>query len=160
MLPGSIRSLLALFVLVLLAVFVQGCSQIALLMKRPAQGDDCRSCHAPGKVAGAWDFSAIYAQPKSHHPVGVNYPLGPSAFPDYNQPNGQNARIAFFDRNGNGQADIDEIQLFGADIAVMVECGSCHRSHGEAAQPDTVTANAYLRFANTGSALCITCHRQ
>jgi len=160
MMTISKLSLLALFSVTLLSVSLPGCSQVEYLLKRPAQGDDCRSCHASNGVAGAKDFSSIYANPKSHHPVGVSYPLGPAAFPNLNLPDGQGAHIAYFDRNGNGQPDIDEIQLFGTNIAMMVECASCHKPHGNAPVSGKARAEAYLRFDNGNSALCSTCHRQ
>lgn len=160
MMPGSIRSLLALCAIALFNVAIVGCSQIKFLQKRPAQGDDCRSCHAAGAVAGAKDFSDIYANPKSHHPVGVSYPLGGTAFPKYNLPDGHSDHIEFFDRNNNGRPDPDEIQLFGTNIAVMVECASCHKPHGTVPQAGHVANDYYLRFANANSALCTTCHRQ
>ena len=117
-----------------------------------AQAVDCRTCHAPDGATGARDFSHIYAKPSSHHPVGVKY----SAALNSNQPNGQSAGVIFFDRNGNGLPDADEIQLFGESGAATVECASCHREHGNA--PAGASGNFYLRVDNTGSALCITCH--
>lgn len=158
--PVSKLSLIALCAITLLNVSLPGCSQIEYLQKRPAQGDDCRSCHGTNGIAGAKDFSSIYANPKSHHPVGVSYPLGPASYPNLNLPDGQSTHIAFFDRNGNGQPDIDEIQLFGTDIAMMVECASCHKPHGNGLASVNTPAESYLRFDNGSSALCRTCHRQ
>jgi hypothetical protein len=109
---------------------------------------------------GAKDFRSIYANPMSHHSVGVSYPLGSNAYPNFNLPNGQSADIAFFDRNGNGQSDIDEIQLFGTTVPVTVECASCHKAHGSSPVSGKAPADLYLRIANVGSALCMTCHRQ
>ncbi|TAN81618.1 MAG: hypothetical protein EPN14_04645 [Gallionella sp.] len=139
----------ALWVAVLVAASTPGCAQ-----KRYTQNVDCRSCHAPGKVAGARDFSPIYANAASHHLVGVKYPLGLQSNPNFNQPSVRGADIAFFDRNGNGRPDHDEVLLFGADGAVTVECASCHEPHGNSPAP----ANAHLRFDNVGSAVCATCH--
>ena len=120
-----------------------------------AQNVDCRSCHAPDGASGTKDFSAIYAKPLSHHPVGIEYPAGNQGF---RTPDGQGVDVTIFDRNGNGQPDDDEIQLFGESGVATIECASCHREHGNTPAPVNAPANSYLRFDNTGSALCTTCH--
>lgn len=148
--------LTALFAITLLNVSIPGCAQNGFAPKGYAQKDDCRFCHAPGKVAA--DFSAIYANPKSHHPVGVKYPYESAASPDYNLPNGHGAGITFFDRNGNSQPDSDEIRLYGVRGAVIISCASCHREHGTAPLPARPSGDYYLRVNNAGSALCSTCH--
>jgi len=140
--------LLALCTIMLLAVSIRGY----------AQNVDCRSCHTSNGAAGARDFSHIYANPSSHHPVGAKYPAGLNAKQNFKLPNGQSAGITFFDRNGNGQPDNDEIQLFSESGVATVECASCHSKHGNATPPASAIRNHYLRFDNAGSALCITCH--
>lgn len=165
LMPISKRFLLASFAITLLNVSILGCAQNEfvpkeLAQKVSAQNIDCRTCHTSSRAVGAKDFSSIYADPKSHHPVGIAYPLGSNAFPKFNLPNGQTADIAFFDRNGNGLPDIDEIQLFGTNVAVTVECASCHKEHESSPESDNASARLYLRIDNVGSALCITCHRQ
>ena len=150
-----IKILPVLFAIMLINFSVTGCAQ-----KRYTQNIDCRSCHSSNKVAGARDFSQIYANAASHHSVGVKYPVGVKADPGFNLPNGQGADIAFFDRNGNGRPDRDEILLFGTTGAVTIECASCHKAHGNAPLPATAAVNHYLRVNNVGSALCITCHNQ
>jgi len=121
------------------------------------QNVDCRTCHTSGGAEGAMDFSHIYAYPASHHPVGIKYPAGLNTKPNFNQPNARSSGVAFFDRNGNGQPDNDEILLFGAGAAT-VECSSCHMRHGNTPPPAGAARNHYLRVDNAGSALCITCH--
>ena len=148
--------LTALFAIALLNVSILGCAQNGITQMGHAQKDDCRFCHAPGKVAA--DFSAIYANPRNHHPVGVTYPYGSTASPDYNLPNGHGAGIIFFDRNNNNRPDSDEIRLFGVKGAAVISCASCHREHGAAALPANISGGNYLRLNNTGSALCSTCH--
>ena len=142
---------------VLSTVSLHGC---ALIQNRtPTHGPvDCRSCHTPDGASGAKDFSRIYANPSTHHPVGVKYPVGFNAKPGFNSPNGHSSEIEFFDRNGNGQPDSDEIQLFGESGVVTVECASCHKEHGNIPASANAIRNHYLRFDNTGSALCTTCH--
>jgi hypothetical protein len=141
-------------------VSILGCAQMGVAKKGNAQSEVCRSCHTPNGAAGARDFSPIYAKLKSHHPVGVTYPLAAKADPNFKLPNVQSADIAFFDRNNNGLLDTDEIRLFGANGAVTVECASCHREHGTPPLPAKATADAYLRVNNAGSALCTTCHNK
>ncbi len=132
---------------------------------RHAQGGDCRACHSANGhgtngTTGARDFSAIYANPGSHHPVGVRYPPASQAEPKFQMPDSRNDVAAFFDRNGNGQPDNDEVVLFGANGAMTVECASCHREHGSSRSPGGTAADPYLRVENANSALCMTCHRQ
>jgi predicted small lipoprotein YifL len=175
----SKRFLPTLFVLSLVNVSILGCAQKGPVQKPEAQAESvqaesaqpenvqlksalsesCRSCHTSTGAAGAKDFSSIYANPKSHHPFGVKYPLAAQVEPKFNLPNGSNADVAFFDRNANGQPDSDEIMLFGANGVVTVECASCHKEHGSSPLSGKVSGS-YLRFANVGSALCITCHHK
>lgn len=131
---------------------------VAVSIRVHAQNVDCRSCHAPNGAVGATDFSPIYASPTTHHSVGRNYPAGLNATPNFNQPNGQSAGLTFFDRNGNGQPDNDEIQLFSEGGAATVECASCHAPHGNEPAPTNTAGNLHLRGGNKGSALCTTCH--
>ena len=162
------KFLLAIF-LILLNVSIGGCAQHKFVQnkyvqKKNAQNIDCRSCHSPYGSEEARDFSSIYNNPASHHSVGVSYPLGPNGFPNFNPPTGKSAdaqsdEVFFFDRNENGQPDSDEVQLYGTDVRVTVECSSCHKKHGDLLMPEN-PPNAYLRIANVSSALCITCHRQ
>lgn len=155
--PNLIRFLPVLLSATLFILSFQGCAQTGFAQQGKAQSESCRSCHAPNGAAGAKDFSAIYADPKSHHPVGVLYPIGSVADQKFNQPDRQTGDITFFDRNGNGQPDSDEIHLFGTNGEATVECASCHSEHGGGLP---APAGFHLRVDNTGSALCLTCHRQ
>ena len=158
--PRTNRLLLSLCAVMLLDVSITGCAQNQIAKKAADQNVDCRTCHSPGGIPGARDFSSIYANPKSHHPVGVNYPLGANAYPNFRVPNGYIEGIAFFDRNGNGRPDPDEIQLYGTSVSVTVECASCHRPHEDSLESGYSHNDPYLRFDNGRSALCSTCHRQ
>jgi predicted small lipoprotein YifL len=187
--PIPKRFLLAFCVVTLLDLSIAGCAQKGIVQNVPApqdvsapekwnapqrwnapqqsndlqklnvQSENCRSCHAPNGAAGARDFSAIYDSPKSHHPVGVKYPLAAQGGTNFQLLDGRNADVSFFDRNGNGQPDSDEIQLFGGSGAATVECASCHKEHGGLPVSGIRSPDFYLRVANVGSALCITCHR-
>lgn len=123
-----------------------------------AQNIDCRNCHSFNGPAGAKDFSAIYASPATHHSVGMNYPTGFNAQQNFKQPNGHSGGITFFDSNGNGQPDDNEIQMFSDKGAATVECASCHQPHENEPAPPGISGKAYLRVANKGSALCTICH--
>jgi hypothetical protein len=159
LIPRPKSSLPALFAFTLLNMSILGCAQNEYTKKVLDQNVDCRTCHSPKGIAEARDFSLIYANPKSHHPVGVSYPLGSNAYPNFRQPDGQDADIAFFDRNGNGRPDIDEIQLYGTNVMVTVECASCHKPHEDSLESGNSPNDPYLRFDNARSALCLTCHR-
>ena len=125
-----------------------------------AQNVDCRSCHAPGSTSGAADFSAVYANVASHHPVDINYPLGLGAEPYFHQPDMQHDDVTFFDKNDNGLPDSDEIQLFGKNDTVKITCSTCHRDHGTTRLPANAPRDAYLRVTVEGSALCSNCHNK
>ena len=47
-------------------------------------------------------------------------------------------------------------RTFTAGVGPSVECASCHDPHVE----ETATRKTFLRIANTGSALCLTCHNK
>lgn len=113
---------------------------------------DCRLCHldpAPGSAAK--DYFDYFATPRRQHPTGIGYPSGQNQ--DFFRPTALANDITFFDLNGNGIPDVDEIQLFGT--GATVECSSCHREHGEAPPPPQ--PNMYLRMAT--AMMCMVCHR-
>jgi len=132
--------------------------QIAVAAKGQAQNIDCRSCHASGKSAA--DFSVVYANAMAHHPVDIRYPLGSNENPNFNQPDGQSADTTFFDKNGSGLPDGDEIQLFSVNGAATITCSSCHKEHGTKQLPAIKPVDSYLRVKLAGSELCSVCHAQ
>jgi len=158
--PGTKRLSLAIFAVMLLNVSIFGCVQVGSAQKMHVQSENCRHCHGPNGEGGARDFSYIYDNPISHHVVGVSYPLGTAAYRIFNLPTGQSGDVAFFDRNGNGRLDADEIRLYGSDVRATVECASCHMEHGDNQVSGYTRNSSYLRIPNVGSALCSTCHRQ
>ncbi|MFZ2542157.1 MAG: hypothetical protein WAW75_10370 [Gallionella sp.] len=144
-----------------LSGFLPACVAILLLAiagRGYAQNVDCRSCHGQGTATT--DFSAIYTYTVAHHPVGIVYPSDSTASTNFNLPNGQIADVAFFDTNGNGLPDSDEIQLFGANGSATITCSSCHMEHGAVPILANAPTDAYLRVTLTGSALCSICHNQ
>jgi len=160
----------------------------------------CIACHNAGQSGLAPDFMVFSIGDKyvahnddtaqlqrqtnylaDDHPIGVKYPeeFGPDV--DYNEPDVKIPKIAFFDNNGNGHADPDEIRLYDTGDGYEVECGSCHDPHG--IKVSTSSSNelipSFLRVgafnadveraaglsssraqvsANNGSSLCLTCH--
>lgn len=149
----------------------------AIVAAAPARADysDCRTCHYATNVdSGGPDLTPYFVDP-GHHPVRVNYPVRA----DYNLPATTTATgILFFDRNGNGLPDPDEIQLFSSSVVSgsvtttrakgkqksaatadtwMIDCASCHIEHG-ISPPDPQHAADYVRKAGGDQTLCVTCH--
>jgi hypothetical protein len=129
----------------------------------PTPASGCLACHSPGAGvvgAGATDFSAfvIGTDLRNDHPVGVRYPpVGPGV--DFNAPTATRAGMRWFDTNGNGHPDSREVRLYDSGEGHEVECASCHDPHGVPSAGAGSTFNpSFLRVANTGSALCLTCH--
>jgi hypothetical protein len=114
---------------------------------------DCTLCHlAPTPGSLAKDYSEFFTRSRGHHSTGTAYP--PIQDRSFFRPTVQAGDIGLFDRNGNGVADADEVQLFGAEG--KVECASCHREHGDTApQPDRPAM--YVRLPT--SQMCMVCHR-
>lgn len=133
---------------------------LAAISSSHAQNVDCRSCHVPGSKSGAADFSKVYANVASHHPVDINYPLGSGAELYFHQPDMRHDDVTFFDKNDNGQPDSDEIQLFNINGTAKITCSTCHRSHGASRLPANAPREAYLRVTVNGSALCSNCHNK
>jgi len=125
-----------------------------------AQNFACLDCHDITGADGVNDFSMIYAHTKPHHPAGIAYPASQGFKDDFKAPNGQSAGIAFFDRNGNGQPDGNEVQLYIVNGRATIECATCHIEHGTTPRPAGAPPDVHLRVENTSSALCSTCHIQ
>ena len=151
---GLLNSIKTTLLVIFFACTIQGCAQ----MNAYAQATDCQSCHVTQLAPGAQDYSDVYANPSIHHPANIQYPTAASDLAKFKQPDQRIGNIAFFDRNGNGQADIDEVQLFASKGALEVACASCHRQHGTIPPTSDLSVASYLRVDNIGSALCLTCH--
>lgn len=124
---------------------------------------ECMGCHATGVGivgAGATDFRAFMlgTDLRDDHPVGVLYPAAGSN-PDFKDPGGTYFNLRFFDGNGNGRPDKNEVRLYNTGEGFEVECGSCHDPHGvPSGGAGSVFNPTFLRVDNGGSALCLTCH--
>jgi predicted CXXCH cytochrome family protein len=113
---------------------------------------DCRMCHldpAPGSLAK--DYFDYFVLRERQHRTGMAYP--PAQNQEFFRPTKLGDDVAFFDRNDNGVADLEEVQLFGTEA--KVECASCHREHGQT--PPPAQPNMYLRMPD--DMLCMVCHR-
>jgi len=156
------RSLLTLFPVMLLSMLMLGCAQSIVINGDAgfAKGDNCLFCHSSSENRGVRDFRPIYQNPKLHHPVGMQYPLGYDSRPDYFQPDGYDGETIFFDNEKDGVLDEDDVRLFGVGNAVTVECASCHSEHGGMSDRRVVAGDYHLRITNKGSRLCIICHNK
>jgi len=125
----------------------------------------CMTCHSP--EGNACTFGSVCANDMrvmnlgtdltNDHPVGVTFPAATGPGTDWNTPGGVKDTSLYFDVNTNTKMDKDEIRTYSG----QVECASCHDPHGV---PDPANGNifkpTFLRVANTGSALCLTCHNK
>jgi len=124
----------------------------------------CLACHSPGAGLpgrNATDFSAfaIGTDLRNDHPVGIRYPTDAGPGSDFKDPPRKETRLAFFDANGNSRADPSDIRMYDTGEGYEVECASCHDPHGvPSAGPGSVFNPTFLRVANAGSAVCLTCH--
>ena len=141
----------------------------------PHDGDanaECMSCH---NGSAAQDFATflIGTDLTNDHPVGIGLPTTASGDPisaDFNQPTAINTvganRIAFYDKDGDSNADSNEIRFYDTGDGFEVECASCHDPHGvrrdsNPANRDSPTNyfnNTFLRVSNLDSGVCLTCH--
>ena len=161
-------------------------------------GSLCLTCHNPNSLPpfDAPDFQILSIGDQFNagvignaradyladdHPIGVTYPttFGPDI--DYREPDVSTAKMAFFDDNGNGRLDPNEVRLYDTGDGYEVECGSCHDPHGIKVGGDdnNELIPSFLRVgdfdnrvsratglgpsrsqvsANQGSKLCLTCH--
>jgi Doubled CXXCH motif (Paired_CXXCH_1) len=121
---------------------------------------ECLACHSAGAGvvgAGATDFT-VGTDLRNDHPVGILFPPA-GAGTDFKEPTRREARLAYFDNNGNARADPAEIRLYNSGEGYEVECASCHDPHGvPSAGPGSVFNPTFLRVANGASAVCLTCH--
>lgn len=125
---------------------------IAAVASAHAGYSDCRDCHnAVAPDDGASDYTDYFSTP-GHHPVRVSYPQRA----DFHPPTTTQSSIRFFDRDGDGRVDTDEIQIFRSRTGWIIDCSSCHIEHGTGT-PDPRHPPAYVRDT-AGDRVCITCH--
>lgn len=128
-------------------------------------GRSCLACHSPfagSTGAGATDFTAfaVGTDLNNDHPVGVPY-RDPIVTPgvDYRAADKISKNIRFFDTDGDGRPDADELRFYDSGNGFRVECASCHDPHGVPAKGGGPFFNkTFMRVSNDGSDLCLTCH--
>lgn len=112
----------------------------------------CLSCH-DGTVAidsyGGLNGTVFLSGKKNlgtnlttTHPIGVAYPTNAN---QYNQPDATGAIRDAVETPAGQSAGLEDGKI---------QCASCHFAHGSRA-----AYGMFLRVDNTGSALCMTCHR-
>ena len=121
----------------------------------------CHSASAPLVLGGsATDFKifAIGTDLTNDHPVGISMPATGTGT-DFVTPTGVASGIQWFESDGDGRPDPNEIRFYDTGSGPRVECASCHDPHGVAPGGFGGTINSsFLRVSNTGSAVCLTCH--
>ncbi len=127
---------------------------------RHATLNDCLMCHNSTNVF-APDFTVFMlgTDLTDDHPVGVSYP--DTAIYDFNEPSTTRGNLRFFDTNGNGRADNNELRLYNSGDGFEVECASCHNPHGTPVSGGTGGAliPSFMRVERQ-STLCLTCHNK
>ncbi len=125
---------------------------------------ECAACHNPTGPLGtimptATDFTVfiIGTDLSNDHPVGIVFP---TANTDFATTTGTQGNAKFFDRNGNGRMNKDEVRVYASGEGFEVECASCHDPHGvPTGGGGSANIPSFLRVNNTNdSALCLTCH--
>ncbi len=157
-----------------------GPSGVHFVLGPSTTGGNCTFCHQqPGGItANTPDYRvfALGTDLRDDHPIGVLFPTSfTPGVVDFNEPSVIiPGKWAFFDGNGNGIAEKDEVRLYDSGDGPEVECASCHDPHGVPSNgPGTRFNPSFLRVNNGisgssagetgilsagGSALCLTCH--
>lgn len=133
-----------------------------------SEATGCLACHSPDAgvlASGATDFRifAIGTDLTNDHPVGITYPTARTvgADADFNATDGSlPGKMTWYD-DGDGRPQKDEIRFYDTGDGPEVECSSCHDPHGVPSGGAGSQFNAtFLRTANSGSAVCQTCHNK
>jgi uncharacterized CHY-type Zn-finger protein len=148
------------FTSTLLSAAISGCVQGGATQKGYAKNDDCMFCHASGGSTGKLDVSRYYVNNEAHHKVGIAYPLGSALNEEFQIPTGLKNDVSYFDQNGNGQPDVEEIRVFITKGVAYITCASCHREHEKSPVAREEPDDDYLRGTNESSQMCLTCHRK
>ena len=121
------------------------------------QTGTCMECHNNDNSFGIPQFSPfiIGKNLTNDHPVGVVYP-DPTVY-DFQPGMLSNARLSFFDTDGDSRPDSNEVRLYNSGGGARVECASCHDPHGVEGADGKLIAS-FLRVKSKESTICLTCH--
>ena len=100
---------------------------------------NCERCHAD--FYGGQRKLVLGTNLSNDHPISMPYPTAAQDPDFYTPPDGQ---------KGWGGTSQYDVKLYAGGV----ECGSCHNVH------DPGVDGHFLRKANNGSALCLTCHKK
>jgi len=166
------------------------------LQRSNTGGESCMACHNANEVAAgaapAPDFTvfSIEEDLRDDHPIGIVFPFTfgqsradrPGA--DFFVPTATRPGLMdFFDTDGDGFPDTNEVRLYDTGDGPEVECASCHDPHGIPSagkgsrfNPSFLRVNNFSSSSNlsgpgavgitpsitaegaAASALCLTCH--
>ncbi|MEO5373092.1 MAG: cytochrome c3 family protein [Alphaproteobacteria bacterium] len=115
----------------------------------------CLVCHNTDGLATDFTVFAIGTNLTNDHPIGVSFGAAEGMI----APNMTRGNIKFWDLNGDGIPERNEVRLYDSGNGFKVECASCHDPHGvPSAGNDSENFKSFLRMDNSGSALCQSCH--
>ncbi|MDP1901511.1 MAG: cytochrome c3 family protein [Rubrivivax sp.] len=100
---------------------------------------NCERCHTDIATGGRRKL-VLGTDLRNDHPISIGYPTA-AQDAGFNQPPDPS--------KGWGGGSAHEVKLYSGGV----ECGSCHNVH------DPAYGN-FLRKPNSGSALCLTCHKK
>ena len=132
---------------------------------------------ANGKMINATDTLAMLSNDLSNdHPIGIQYcgggqstvaTTGACQDKDFKAPSTRligTKQVWWVDTAG-GTANVREksdmilyTRMFGTTEGPSVECASCHDPHVESGTGTPAAGATFLRVANAGSAVCLSCH--
>lgn len=118
------------------------------LINMPGSGKNGTSTIGPDSLMTGWD--KIGPNLSNDHPIGMIYNVA------YTQENGglHTPTGGVNGRNATVSDGTNSLPLSGSALATAtVECTSCH-------DPHKTTYGEFLRIANTGSQMCLTCHNK
>jgi hypothetical protein len=118
---------------------------------------NCNRCHATDNMQGLAEFKVFLIGPDltNDHPLGVTLP--DTATYDFKPTTATTAQADFYDVNGNGRLNPEDIRFYSDGANYRVECATCHDPHGVTGV-DGKFIPTFLRKSNAQSALCLTCH--
>ncbi len=149
--------LLGILAVTLASVMIVGCVQMGETPEGYESNDDCMFCHSRANAKTARALEDMYINTADHHPVEIVYP--PQLKSDtFNVFNAKRGNKHYFDSNGNGKLDDDEIRLFeDGEGKIEITCSTCHREHEKSPVRMEEPDEDFLR--GDSREFCHVCHR-